>query len=598
MVAYVRANSIISDFTVGSVARTLLEAAAFEDDEQYFQMVQLLDAFSVLTARGERLDRRMADFGRRRLPPNRATVKVRFFDTGIVTSRLATDVASGAASISLFDSSKFPTSGFPYNIRIGEGTTRLQDVTVLGHSLTTRTLTLGAPLLNDLIIGDRVNLITGSVARTISRNIGVSAGATVTQAARLYTTTESAYITPGNFFSNQVTARSTVTGTVGNVAAGRIALFTGAKPYATAGVTNPTASSGGSARESDGDFLTRALGEIQGLSRGTPLAVRTASVGVVDPGTQQRSVSSNSIEDFVNDEVIVYIDDGTGLVPTTQSLPTDTISTGGGPLAFPSPVVPVADAGAMPSIGTYLIEADPTAELVEVISKNVGANTLQLASPTTLAHADGSSISFVDVLDESAEPGRRRFQFQNYPVVRGSERVYVNSGGGIIELTPEVDYVLNRGIGSLQIVDTSGVAGNSIVFAQYTYYTNLIATVQKVLEGDPDNPVTFPGVKAAGIFLSVEPPTKRRITVTASISAKPGFVEANLRTLVQDQISAYISSRKLGEDVIISNMVARALSVNGVLDVRISSPTANVSVLENELPVSVTSENVSLISVI
>ena len=39
MIAYVQSNTVVSDFNVGSVARTLLEAAALEDDEQYFQMV-------------------------------------------------------------------------------------------------------------------------------------------------------------------------------------------------------------------------------------------------------------------------------------------------------------------------------------------------------------------------------------------------------------------------------------------------------------------------------------------------------------------------------------------------------------------------------
>ena len=41
MVIYVQTTTTISDFTVGSVARTFLEAAALEDDEQYFQMAQI-----------------------------------------------------------------------------------------------------------------------------------------------------------------------------------------------------------------------------------------------------------------------------------------------------------------------------------------------------------------------------------------------------------------------------------------------------------------------------------------------------------------------------------------------------------------------------
>jgi hypothetical protein len=57
MIAYVQTRTAISDFNVGSVIRTVLEAAALEDDEQYFQMVQLLDLFSFMSAAGEDLDR-------------------------------------------------------------------------------------------------------------------------------------------------------------------------------------------------------------------------------------------------------------------------------------------------------------------------------------------------------------------------------------------------------------------------------------------------------------------------------------------------------------------------------------------------------------
>jgi hypothetical protein len=48
MIAYMQSRTSISDYNVGSVIRTILEAAALEDDEQYFQMVQLLDMFSAM----------------------------------------------------------------------------------------------------------------------------------------------------------------------------------------------------------------------------------------------------------------------------------------------------------------------------------------------------------------------------------------------------------------------------------------------------------------------------------------------------------------------------------------------------------------------
>ena len=47
MIDHVLLNTPLTDFRIGSVIRTLLEAAALEDDEAYFQMAQLLRDFSV-----------------------------------------------------------------------------------------------------------------------------------------------------------------------------------------------------------------------------------------------------------------------------------------------------------------------------------------------------------------------------------------------------------------------------------------------------------------------------------------------------------------------------------------------------------------------
>ncbi len=62
MIDHVLFNTPLSDFRIGSVIRTLLEAAALEDDEAYFQMAQLLRDFSFTSATGVELDRRLEDF--------------------------------------------------------------------------------------------------------------------------------------------------------------------------------------------------------------------------------------------------------------------------------------------------------------------------------------------------------------------------------------------------------------------------------------------------------------------------------------------------------------------------------------------------------
>jgi uncharacterized phage protein gp47/JayE len=165
-------------------------------------------------------------------------------------------------------------------------------------------------------------------------------------------------------------------------------------------------------------------------------------------------------------------------------------------------------------------------------------------------------------------------------------------------LVRDVDYKLNKGTGELQLTDVGGVVAGTKLVAHYSYYTNLIAQVQKVMEGDPDDPVNFPGVKAAGIFLSVEQPTIKRINVIASITAAEGFSEASLAPLVRSVIESYVSSLRIGQDVIVSKIIDNAFTVSGLADIRVLLPTSNVTVLESELPVPFDASGATLVQVL
>lgn len=605
MIAYMQSRTSISDYNVGSVIRTILEAAALEDDEQYFQMVQLLDLFSFTTAAGEDLDRRLADFGLVRRSATSATARGKFVDNNLIRTRIAVDTLAASASITGLDTTRFPTAGYPYTIRIGEGTPRLQNVQVTNNNTTTMVLTVSS-LPFDVFIGDRIAFVTGgtltsptppsSQSRTINIGAQVQAPPTVIEPSKIYATTEPAFILRGNYESNEVVIKCTTSGTSGNVGSGRINQFVSSPPYVGAGFVNTTPGSGGLDRETDSEFRNRALQQLQSLSRGTPLALKSGAIGITDPVTQNRVTSSNIVEDFVNNEVFLYVDDGTGAIATTNILPADSLSVAN---IIGDTIVTVVDASDWPNTGYVLIETDGVnpAELVQYTAK-VGS-TLALSAPLVNPHLLGSIINFVDLVASSAEITQRRFRLTNFPIVRNSDRIFLKAPAGLWTLlVRDVDYVINRGTGEFQLVDVGGVAAGTQVVAHYTYYTNLIAQVQKVMEGDPDDPVQYPGIKAAGIFLSVEQPIIKRVTVVASITAADGFTESDLAPLVRRAIETYISSLRIGNDVIISKMIDFAFTVNGLADIRIVTPTSNVVVLESELPLPFDANGSSLVQVL
>ena len=588
MVAYVQTHTSLSDFTPGSVIRSILEASAMEDDEQYFQMVQLLETFSINSATGTDLDNRMQDFRLFRALPVAAAGEVQFADTNAKTTQVSIDGTVGAVTITVLDSSAFPVSGFPYVIRVGEGGSATQDLEVAANNTAGGVFTIsGTPLLDNIAVGATVTLVTGSVPRTLAAGTTVEAPATVYSPLKRYMTLERSVILPGNILSNIVRVRATVAGTVSNTGSGTITKFGASAPFNGATVTNVKAIEGGRDRETDGEFRIRGLNQLQSLSRGTPLALKSAAIGLTDTVTRQRVESANIIEDFVNKEVLVYIDDGTGLSPKYADTGVDVLAVA---TTGVETTLSLNSTELFPSAGTVLIDTDGTNPARLYTYTNIASgNVLVLASGVTADVHDADSVVYgIDDLTGSsgAEATQRRFKLQNYPVVYNQESIFRQNGTTWTRLVRGTDYVLNNGTGELLLVDTAGLLAGTKLVAGYTYYTNLIALVQKVLEGDPDDPNNFPGVKAAGVFVRVLEPTIVYVSVRATITAAPGYLEENLRAPVRRNIEDYINSRKIGENIIVSRMIDVAMNVVGVEDIRISTPTSNIILLEDQIPLA------------
>ncbi len=322
-------------------------------------------------------------------------------------------------------------------------------------------------------------------------------------------------------------------------------------------------------------------------------------MGVEDPASGARVVSSNIQEDFLQDEVRVYIDDGTGFTPDTISYESDNLD---GAYSTGDSVITLTDGSDFPTSGFLFIQEETSnpSELAEYRNKeSLTDNDFPLVSSLENDHSDNALVYLADVVTESAESAQQRFRLSNFPVVRSSERIFIQKPSEEWEqLVVDTDYILNRGTGDLFIVDQSGLLEGTKVIALYTYYTNLVAEVQKVLEGDLNDSIAYPGVKAAGIHLSVEAPIIKRITVELSISAEDGFSEEDLAPDVQTAVEAYVNSRNIGEDVIHSRIITAAGNITGVRSVTVVTPTADITVLENERPLAADADGDSLVTVL
>ena len=584
MINFVRLQTSITDFEVGSVIRTIIEAAALEDDEQYFQMVQLLDAFRLSTATGSNLDDRVEEFGVVRLQPSSSAGDVVIQDGTLITTLLSFNIASGASSAIFDNTTTFPTSGFPYTVRLGETTINVEEASVTANDIGTNTLTFSSPTTNAHNAGDRGSIVDGAVDKPLSPGIRVQVPSSGTVPAVIFVTIATGTLINGNFESTDIDTRAEVPGTEGNIGVGKILEFTASPPFDGAAVANKKNFAGGRDIETDAQLRDRARASIQALSKGTVLALREGVIGVEDPVTGQRVTTANILESFVTDEVTVYVDDGTGFLPDQVQLSRDTLTAA---VAGPVSSLVVADASEFPEEGTVLVSPeDPDQiEIIGFSGVDQGTNTISLVSVTTNLHDLGDEVALVDVIEESAETGQNFFQLGNFPVVENSFRMWVQSGGtGAPAIQTEgTDFRLSRGTGQIEFIG-SGVAVNSVVIASYTYYTALLATVQKVIDGDPEDETNFPGLRAAGINVIADTPVIRRISVRLSVVAIPGVQEQTIIPQIQETIEAYINGLGIGEDVIVSEIIERAMRISGMLDVVVSTPTSNIIILENELP--------------
>lgn len=596
MISFVQANTRITDFTIGSAIRTILEASALEDDEQYFQMVQLLDIFSIRTSTGVELDGRVADYNIVRLQPSTATGKVTIYDGNLISDTLAFDVNATATTIALESTSRFPTSGFPYNVRIGEGTTSVEEVAVSANNTGTAILTVAA-LVNDHSIADRVSLESGGSDTLIAAGALVQVPAVGDFAPITFNTVESGTIVNGNYESTPIATKAIAPGVLSNVGTGKITQWTASAPFDGALVTNDALFTGGSFIESDTDLQDRALLHLQSLGKGTPLALREAVLGVTDPVSGQKISTASVLEKFSTDEVLIYVDDGSGFVPDQVILPRDSFAVAPDPIVIGSGTYTLNSADDFPSEGFVLASPESVqAEIMEFTAVDYVTDVLTLSGTTSNAHDAADEVVQVEVITTSSDPGVDFFTLKKYPVVRNSQRLWAGPNASTLTLQTEgTDYYINKARGKIEFL--SPVVTGTYIAVTYTYYTGLIFQAQRFVNGSTDDDIAFPGVVAAGIEATVETPAIRRITVRLSITANDGFEESALAPNVRSAVENYITALGIGQDVIVSEIIERAMGVPGVYNALVQEPSGDLSIASNELSIPVGATGVTLVTV-
>jgi uncharacterized phage protein gp47/JayE len=118
--------------------------------------------------------------------------------------------------------------------------------------------------------------------------------------------------------------------------------------------------------------------------------------------------------------------------------------------------------------------------------------------------------------------------------------------------------------------------------AAYSYWTGLLALVHKTIYGDDSDLASHPGYGAAGIIFRVLAPTVKSVEVELDITLSEGISISSLENDVKSAVTGYINTLGVGEDIIIERIRASVITISGITDVVINSPTANIAIADNE----------------
>ncbi len=586
--SYIVGHSSLTDLNPGSVVRTLCEAFSLELSEVYVQVQNLLNLFSIDKATGDDLDERALDFLASRQSPTKSFGAVAIGDQNLTPANAAQTTLSVAASSGANSLTVSGTGGFPATgtliIDRGFGTRERVGYTLFGGT----TFALVQQLANAHPVGATVQLSTVGADRQISAGtVLLTLGATPLR----FVTTAAATLLDGDIGVVGVPVQSVNTGSAYNVVAGSLVVFE-SPPFPTAAVNNYQPLQGGQDLETDEAFRARIKDSQQSLSSATAARIESEALKVQIASTGQQVVSAKLVEPVAPGLSILYISDGT---PTFTAMQQNVTVT--------EVVVATAKLGQTRAALDFWPLIAGTENLYLSRERGVASAT----APGTLTDASkfwtsnlwagyllrdvggafytvtANNVTVITVAG-SATPA-----LGPYALINPAATVWPAGS----KLVAGTHYVINNTNGQLMLTTAfpTGMFANDCLLAYapnastpgYIYASGLVQQVQRVINGDPNDLVDYPGVKAAGTQVQVAVPTLVDVPVHGVIVAETGIDETSLRLPVQQAIVGYINSLGIGDDVLISRIIEVAVSVDGVFDFQLQGPLFNVVISVDQL---------------
>jgi uncharacterized phage protein gp47/JayE len=509
-------------------------------------------------------------------------------ETVSTKSTLAAGISIGAAAFQLTAGTEtaWPASG---TVIFERDSIRRESRTFTRVSTT---MTLGAVTTFAHGISTDVTLSTFGSDRPISAGTAAFVPESVTSVRILFRTTASGLLLDGDYVSSLIPCESDGVGSQTRVGSNTITQWQ-TEPFANASVTNPNAATRGRDREDDDTYNARIAAFIQSLSRATALAIETLVAGQQDPFSSLTIAFAQTVEPVAPGQSLLYITDGTTTFNADSQVKTGR-------------VVLINDARTndrrahLPDYGPFAMVASPDDQRTPRVFKNE-TNGYGVASSQGSGFLEDNTQTWV--VDQWAGMEVKADDGVFYTITSNTAiRLNLASGTpslgqyaifdlSLAPLQAGVDFIFNQSTGDLELVlslaeHESLIAADDNALASvgaYTYTRGLVAHAQRLVNGDRTDVDAFPGIKALGTSVLATVPTIISPTFTIQVITASGFTDADLQTVVQSVVQAYVNGLGMGTAVQIAEISKRVKSLVGVSDCKVLFPTANVPVPDGQM---------------
>lgn len=158
--------------------------------------------------------------------------------------------------------------------------------------------------------------------------------------------------------------------------------------------------------------------------------------------------------------------------------------------------------------------------------------------------------------------------------------------GAPVALVLGTDYAINPANGKIKLLPDAfpnGLTATDEITADYTYFDGLIQNTQLHVDGDANDRTNYPGYRAAGVQVRVLSPTIVQLSFTANITVLQGYSQTTVADAVSIAIQNYINNLGIDEDVVLAELVERAMVVTGMYNINITVPSGDRVILENQV---------------